>query len=154
MSRKIVLFLTLPLLLVLSSWSVDKPENSNLDAEIAMTNQLIELINNHRLHIGKPLLIRNVTADKLAEEHTERMITENSINSDGFITRLETLELKESAEEISENMGVEVSIEEAMSACLTNSWLKVNVEGDFTYTGIAVKRDHSGRYFFTQIFYR
>ena len=154
MSRKIVLFLTLPFLLLFSSWSEDKTMTTNLDDEIIITNQLIEMINDHRLQVGMPLLIRNATADKLAEEHTNYMIAQKGVSSDNFIARLEALEQKENAEEMSENVGVEISVEEAMSTCLTTTWLKVNVEGDFTHTGIAVRRDNTGRYFFTQIFYR
>lgn len=154
MSRKIIALLTLPLLIILSSWTKDSTYKSNLDDEIAMTNQLIQMINDHRLNVGKPLLIRNATADKLAEEHTVYMISQNAVSSDNFIDRLEVLEQKENAEEVAENMVVEINVEEAMNACLTANWLKVNVEGDFTHTGIAIRSDHSGRYYFTQIFYK
>jgi len=90
----------------------------------------------------------------LAAEHTSYMISKKDINSDNFEIRWETLEQKENAQEISENMGFDLSAEETMYAYLKNSWLKVNVEGDFTHTGIAVKKDAMGNYYYTQIFYR
>jgi len=150
MSRRII-FSTLPLFFILISWSSDTMDTAD---EIATTNQLIELVNDHRLSIGKPILIRNSTADKLAAEHTSYMISKKDINSDNFEIRWETLEQKENAQEISENMGFDLSAEETMYAYLKNSWLKVNVEGDFTHTGIAVKKDAMGNYYYTQIFYR
>jgi len=150
MSRRII-FSTLPLIFILLSWSGDTLDTAD---EIATANQLIELVNDHRISIGKPMLIRNSTADILAAEHTNYMISKKDVNSDNFETRLETLEQEENAQEISENMGFDLSAEETMYAYLKNSWLKVNVEGDFTHTGIAVKKDAKGNFYYTQIFYR
>jgi len=153
MSRKI-LFSTLPLFFLLFSWSNPHVNNKNLVDEIVAANQLIELVNDHRLSIGQPLLIRNSTADKLAADHTNYMISTKDVNSDNFEVRLETLEQKENAEEISENVGFDLNAQNAMDAYLNNIWLKVNVEGDYTHTGIAVKKDDNGRFYYTQIFYR
>jgi len=153
MSRK-TLFSALPLIIILLSWSNVDIDNTNLPDEIATTNQLIQLVNDHRLSIGKPLLIRNSTADKLAEEHTNYMVSKADVNNDNFEIRWEALEQKENAEDISENIGFDNSAEETMDAYLNNIWLKVNVEGDYTHTGIAVIKDDKGNYYYTQIFYR
>lgn len=153
MSRKI-LFSTLPLFFLLFSWSNPHVNNKNHTDEIVTANQLIDLVNDHRLSIGQPLLIRNSTADKLAAEHTNYMISKKDVNSDNFEIRLETLEQKENAEEISENVGFDLNAQSAMDAYLNNIWLKVNVEGNYTHTGIAVKKDNSGKFYYTQIFYR
>ena len=153
MSKKII-FSVLPLFFLLFSWSNPHVNNANLADEIATTNQLIQLINDYRLSIGKPLLIRNSTADKLASEHTIYMTSKEDVSNDNFETRWEALEQKVNAEEISENIGFDLNAQKAMDACLNNIWLKVNVEGDYTHTGIAVKKDDKGRYYYTQIFYR
>jgi len=152
MSKKIFIWM-LPLVLMLISMSSEDSNNANSVDEIATTNQLISLVNDYRHSIGKPLLIRNATADKLAAEHANYMVSKKDVNSDNFETRWEALELKENAQEISENVGVDVSAEKAMNAYMSRVWLKANVEGDFTHTGIAVKKDTEGRYFYTQIFY-
>ena len=152
MSKKIY-FWMLPLVLMLLSWSSNDLNNANSVDEIAATNQLISLVNDYRQSIGKPLLIRNATADKLAAEHANYMISKKDVSSDNFEMRWEALELKENAQDISENVGVDVSAEKAMNAYLSRVWLKANVEGDFTHTGIAVKKDAQNRYFYTQIFY-
>ena len=152
--RRKILFSTLPFILFLISWSNPRVNNTNLADEIATTNELIELVNDHRQSIGIPLLIRNSTADKLAAEHTNYMLSEKDVNNNNFEARWETLELNENAEEISENMGFDMNAQTAMDAYLNNIWLKVNVEGDYTHTGIAVKKDENGNYYYTQIFYR
>ena len=152
--RRKILFSTLPLFLLLLSWSNPHVNNTNLADEIATTNELIKLVNDHRLSLGIPLLIRNSTADKLAAEHTNLMLSKEDVSNDHFEARWEKLELNESATEISENIGFDVSAKAAMEAYLNNIWLKINVEGDYTHTGIAVKKDDNGRYYYTQIFYR
>ena len=143
----------LPLVLMLLSWSSNDLNNTSSVDEAATTNQLISLVNDHRQNIGKPLLIRNATADKLAAEHANYMVSKKVVTGDNFENRWEVLEAKENAEDISENVGVDVSAEKAMNAYLSRAWLKSNVEGDFTHTGIAVKKDAEGRYFYVQIFY-
>jgi len=152
MSRKIQ-FWMLPLVLLLFSWSSVDPNNANSLDEATTTNQLILMVNNYRESIGKPLLIRNATADKLAAEHASYMVSNKDVSTDNFETRWEALELKENAQEVSENVGVDISAEKAMNAYLSRVWLKSNVEGNYTHTGIAVKKDTDGRYFYTQIFY-
>ena len=152
MSRKIQ-FWMLPLVLMLLSWSNVDPNNVNSADEVKTTNQLILMVNNYRQSIGKSLLIRNATADKLAAEHASYMVSNKDVSTDNFETRWEALELKENAQEVSENVGVDISAEKAMNANLSRVWLKANVEGNFTHTGIAVKKDAEGRYFYTQIFY-
>lgn len=153
MSRK-TLFSTLPLLFILVSWSLINPDIKKSSDEITTSNQIVKLVNDYRLSIGKSALIRNSTADKLAAEHTNYMISKKDINSNNFDIRCETLELRENAVEISENMGYNISAEKTLEAYLANIWLKVNVEGNFTHTGIAVKKDDKDHYYFTQIFYR
>lgn len=154
MSRKL-LFWTLPFILLFLSWSdADMDNNVNIADETAVANELISLVNDHRISIGKPLLIRNATADQLAAEHTSYMIAKNGISHDNYDVRWEILEQKENAEEVTENIGYDVNAEKAIEECLKNIWLKANVEGDFTHTGIAVKKDKDGKYYYAQLFYK
>lgn len=153
MSRKILIW-TLPLFFILFSWSNPDLNNPELDEEITTANQLIQLVNAHRETIGKPILIRNATADKLAMEHTNYMISKKNLSGDNFELRWDVLDQKENAQEISENVGFGYdSALDAMQASKSMVWLKVNLEGDFTHTGIAVKKDSNGKYYYTQIFY-
>jgi len=82
------------------------------------------------------------------------MISNKNVNNDNFEVRLETLEQEENAIEISENVGIDLSAEGTMDAYLNKVWLKVNAEGDFTHTGIAVKKGENGKFYYTQIFYK
>lgn len=154
MSRKL-LFWTLPFILVLVSWSdVGVGNNPNVVEETTIANKLISLVNNHRISIGKPVLIRNTTADQLAAEHARYMIAKNSVSHDNYDVRWETLEKKENAEEVTENVGYDMTVENALAGFLKNIWLKANVEGDFTHTGIAVKKDKNGKYYYAQLFFK
>ena len=154
MSRKL-LFWTLPFVLLFLSWSDgDIDPNTNVADEAAVANELVSLVNDHRISIGKSILLRSTTADQLAAEHTSYMIVKNDISHDNYDVRWETLELKENAEEVTENIGYDVSAEKAITECLSNIWLKANVEGDFTHTGISVKKDRNGNYYYTQIFFK
>jgi len=153
MSRKL-LFWTLPFILLFLSFSdTDHSSSASVD-EVMVANELISLVNDHREEIGKPLLIRNATADQLAAEHAAYMIALNKVNHDNYDKRWEVLEQKENAEEVTENIGYDINAEKAVAQCLKNIWLKANVEGDFTHTGIAVKKDKNGKYFYTQLFFK
>lgn len=154
MSRKLLLW-TLPSIFLFLSWSDVSLNGTNYaEDEATVANQIISLVNDHRTSIGKPLLIRNTTADQLASEHASYMIAKNSVNHDNYDTRWEILEQKENAEEVTENIGYDINAEKAIEECLKNIWLKANVEGDFTHTGIAVKKDKNGKYYYTQIFFK
>lgn len=153
MSKKTIIWM-LPLVLLFISWSNNGEDTLNTTDELTVTNQLISLVNEHRINLGKPAFIRNATADNLAAQHANYMISNKNVNSDNFEVRWETLSEKENAQDISENVGVDLSAKEAMNAYMSRVWLKANVEGDFTHTGIAVKKDAEGRYYYTQIFFK
>jgi uncharacterized protein YkwD len=153
MSRKTI-FWTLPLVLLLLSWSHNPIDNTKKSVdEIKTANQLIQLVNVHRESLGKSKLIRNSLADQLAAEHVNYMISKKDVNNDNFEVRWEALEQQANAKEITENVGLDISAEKAMNAYLSRVWLRANVEGDFTHTGIAVKKDENGNYYYLQIFY-
>ena len=153
MSRKTIIW-TLPLVLLLLSWSHNPIDNTKKSVdEIKTANQLIQLVNVHRESLGKSKLIRNSLADQLAAEHVNYMISKKDVNNDNFEVRWEALEQQANAKEITENVGMDISAEKAMNAYLSRVWLRANVEGDFTHTGIAVKKDEKGNYFYLQIFY-
>ena len=152
--NKKLLSLTLPIIFFLSSWTVLNTVKSTKAEETYMTKQMIELINDHRASIGLPELERCKFADKLAEEHTNTMINQSNVNNDGYETRWEALETEKNTEDISENIGSDISLENILQACESQIWLKINVEGDYTHTGISIKRDENGKYYYTQLFYK
>jgi len=152
MSRKTI-FWMLPLFLLLLSWSHNPIDSTKSVDEIKTANQLIQLVNDHRESLGISKLVRNSLADQLAAEHVKYMISKKDVNNDNFEIRWEALEQQANAKEVTENVGFDVSAEKAMNAYLSRVWLRANVEGDYTHTGIAVKKDENGNYFYLQIFY-
>lgn len=154
MSRKLR-HLMLPFVVLLLSWSnIDSDSTTTNTDELIVAKQLINLVNEHRLSIGKPLLVRNATADQLALSHANYMIEKQEVTHDNYDKRWDVLEQKEDAEEVTENLGFDVTASKALNACLKNVWLKANIEGDFTHTGIAVKKDANGKFYYTQIFFK
>lgn len=147
--------LMLPFVLLLLSWSSINTGNTETKAEeLKVANQLVDLVNEYRSSIGKPLLIRNATADQLATEHSIYMVTQQKVSHDNYDKRWDVLEQKEHAEEVTENLGFDISADQALKASLENIWLKANVEGEFTHTGISVKKDANGKFYYTQIFFK
>ena len=122
---------------------------------LSITEEILELVNNHRSSIGLPILIRNETADNLVIEHTNYMISEGTIGHDNFSERSEQLQLEENAVSVGEN----VAFGFPTAATVVTGWLespghRENIEGNYAYTGIAAIQNTQGQYYYTQIFYR
>ncbi len=76
MSRKIK-FWILPLFLIIASCSQDESEvlideqNSDPTTTSSITQEILQLVNQHRESVGKSILNRNSIADNIAKEHTD-----------------------------------------------------------------------------------
>lgn len=140
--------------------SCSDDENSDVEQAadetfLTITEEILELVNNHRNSIGLSSLSRNATADALSIEHTNYMISEGVTNHDGFGERLDQLRLEENATGGAENVAMGFSTAEAVvSGWLNSGGHRDNIEGNYTHTGIAAIQDNQGRYYFTQLFYR
>ncbi|HBK71173.1 MAG TPA: CAP domain-containing protein [Flavobacteriaceae bacterium] len=147
----IVLFV----LFSVASCSEDDSNEMNETAQSGITNEIFVLVNEHRESLGLPQLVRNTTADNLAVEHTKYMVFKNGASHDNFNKRANSLRTKENAKGISENVAY--GFPTAKSVVYT--WLKskghrVNIEGNYTKTGIAAIKNSNGKYYFTQLFYK
>ena len=131
---------------------VDEPNNSLTTFEL----ELLARVNDHRRSQGLEILHYNEIAYQAALSHTNYMITEGSISHDGFNQRAEDLFEKLGAESVSENVASRFNTAEDV----INAWLnsleghRENIEGNFTHTAIAARKDANGDYFYTQLFYR
>mgnify|MGYP000305087487 CR=1 FL=1 len=132
----------------------DDKENEGTEA-LNISEEILELVNEHRVSIGKSALIRNPTADELAAEHSNYMISKGAISHDNFMLRFQQLQQEVNANSAGENVAAGYPTAEAvMRAWLNSSGHKKNIEGDFTHIGIASIRNSQGRYYYTQLFYR
>lgn len=147
-------FAPLCFLLVLSC-SDDKEVSPELPNEIAITDQILALVNEHRQGIGLSSLSKNTTAEELAIEHTQYMIGRSQISHDGFENRSDELGELENAVATGENVAAgQTSATAVMNAWLNSVTHKENIEGNFTHIGIAAIQNTNGTYYYTQLFLR
>ncbi|MFD2604804.1 CAP domain-containing protein [Euzebyella marina] len=117
--------------------------------------ELLEVVNQHRLSLGQNSLEFSSVAYLLANEHTDYMMTVGSLNHDNFSKRASTISTEVDAEFVAENVAKDyLNASEAFSGWLTSSSHKKTMEGEFTHTAVSVKRNEEGNLFYTQIFFR
>jgi uncharacterized protein YkwD len=129
-------------------------EEAIAQAEIlTIADEILQIVNDHRLSIGENTLETNTLATNLANEHTEYMIAQNDISHDDFNQRSDRLIDEENATRTGENVAYgQRSASAVMEAWLNSSGHRKNIEGDFTHIGIGVIKNDAGVYYFTQIF--
>ncbi|MDC0637583.1 CAP domain-containing protein [Flavobacteriaceae bacterium] len=120
-----------------------------------MADEVLQLINEHRNTLG----LSGLTADHgyasaYAVDHTKYMIDLERISHDGFADRARALK-NNGAISVGENVAA--GFDTAQS--VVNAWLnspshRENIEGNFTHTGFGVMQTDTGRYYFTQLFYK
>ena len=151
MSRKIK-FWILPLFLIIASCSQDESEllideqNSDPTTTSSITKEILRLVNEHRDGIGKAVLSRNGTADNIAKEHTDYMISKSEISHDNFNARFQQLQQQVAAKGAGENVAAGYpTAKSVMDGWINSAGHKANIEGNFTHIGIAAVKDAQGR---------
>ena len=146
------------LLLFLDSCTNDAiEETSILEAENVVTieQDLLDIVNEHRLTLNANTLKFSDIAYKYANIHTNYMIAKGSISHDNFSSRATNINSEVEVEMVAENVAKDyLSAIDAFQGWYNSSSHKKTMEGDFTHTGISVKKDEQGNYYFTQLFYK
>lgn len=146
------------LLLFLDSCTSDSiEETSILEAENVVTieQDLLDIVNEHRLTLNANTLKFSDIAYKYANIHTNYMIAKGSISHDNFSSRATNINSEVEVEMVAENVAKDyLSAIDAFQGWYNSSSHKKTMEGDFTHTGISVKKDEQGNYYFTQLFYK
>ncbi|GAA3644171.1 CAP domain-containing protein [Flavivirga jejuensis] len=128
-------------------------DDSTTDVEMEITTNILQLVNEHRLSIGKQVLETNTLAEDLAEEHNIFMISQGEISHENFDDRADRLFDEENAKGVGENVAAkQKSAEDVMTAWLDSKGHRDNIEGDFTHIGISAIQNNEGYYYYTQIF--
>lgn len=144
--------------LLIAAISCSKDDTTNEDdiekeERLTVADEILQIVNDHRLSIGENTLETNTLATNLANEHTEYMIAQNDISHDDFNQRSDRLIDEENASRTGENVAYgQRSASAVMEAWLNSSGHRKNIEGDFTHIGIGVIKNDAGVYYFTQIF--
>jgi len=129
-------------------------DGSIVTVDLTVTGEILELVNQHRQEKGLVALKRIGTADEMAVEHTNYMISQGAISHDNFNTRFQELQEKVNANSAGENVASGYqNAGSVMNGWLNSSGHKANIEGNYTHIGLAAIKNPQGRYYFTQLFY-
>jgi len=132
-------------------------DTSIIEAENAkeIETELLSLVNEYRISLGKTALEFNEVAYEYANEHTAYMISKDAINHDNFSSRASKISLQLNAVFVAENVARNYNnAEGAFQGWLDSTSHKKTMEGDFSHTAVSVKINNEGELYFTQIFFR
>lgn len=122
---------------------------------VEVEEELMGLVNGHRISIGQPVLKFSAVAYEYANAHTDYMISKGSLSHDNFSSRASRISSEANAAQVAENVAKDyANAAGALQGWLNSTNHKKTMEGDFTDTAISVKRDPNGNLYFTQLFYR
>jgi uncharacterized protein YkwD len=143
---------------MISSCSKETLDNTNIiEAENAteVENELLDVVNNHRVSLGYNVLEFSSVAYEYANEHNNYMISKGSINHDNFSARASNIVTAVEAEYVAENVAKDYKTAiEAFKGWLNSTNHKKTMEGEFTHSAVSVKKNTSGDYYFTQLFFK
>ncbi len=142
----------------LASCSKESTETTNMiEAEnvIAIEQELLGVVNDHRITLGQTALEFSEVAYEYANLHNDYQIAKGSISHDNFSSRASKISTIVNAEFIAENVAKDyLSATEAFQGWLNSSNHRKTMEGEFTHTAVSVKKNNEGAFYFTQIFFR
>lgn len=149
----LVLFVTLGASCTKESFdNTDIPTAKN---NVAVENELLNVVNDHRISLGFNALELSQEAYTEANLHNDYMISKGSLSHDNFSSRASKIAAEVGAEFVAENVAKDYdSATTAFEKWLSSSSHKKTMEGEFTHTAVSVKVDASGNFYFTQLFFR
>lgn len=157
---KLMPLMALMALLSFSCSTEEMPDESianvnltNIPASKTIEIEIMELINNHRISIGKNPLTAMGIIKSVAFTHTDYMVEIDQVNHDNFYQRKNSLIQNAGARTVSENVGYGYST----AGAVVNAWLnspshREILEGNFTDFEISAEQNSEGRWYFTNIF--
>jgi uncharacterized protein YkwD len=117
--------------------------------------ELLGLINAHRMSLGHASLEFSPVAYEYASAHTDYMIASGTLSHDNFSARASGISEEVNAEQVAENIARDYNTAlQAFNGWLESSSHRKTMEGDFTHTAVSVKKDAQGNYYYTQLFFR
>ncbi len=138
-----------------SKESIETTNTTETQNAIEIEQELFTIVNNHRINLGLAALEFSAIAYEYANEHNEYMISSGSINHDNFSSRASKISDQASAKFIAENVAKDyINANQAFQGWLNSTSHKKTMEGDFTHTAVSIKINDTGKFYFTQIFFR
>jgi len=100
-----ILLLVLGLVTSCSTESLDNPTIAEAENNVALEQQLLTIVNEHRLSIGFSPLEFNPVAYEYANRHNDYMIAKGKISHDNFSSRASKISSEADAEYVAENVA-------------------------------------------------
>jgi uncharacterized protein YkwD len=158
MKMRLLVAVSVLFVLLAGSCSSESVENANIpiyENAILVEQELLDIVNDHRNDLGYSSLLFSKIAYDYANSHTDYMIAKGSLSHDNFSSRASSISSEVNAEYVAENVAKDYP--DAITAY--EKWLespnhRKTMEGEFTHTAVSVKKDSSGKFYFTQLFYR
>lgn len=120
-----------------------------------MEQELLNLVNSHRNSLGFSSLAFSEVAYSYASDHTDYMIAMGSLSHDNFSARASSISEEVNAEYVSENVAKDyISAQQVLDGWMASPNHRKTLEGEFTHTAVSVKKDASGTFYYTQLFFR
>lgn len=159
-------FAVIALLCLFASCSSDAPPESqttNYDIDLSLSletdwvfaNEILDLINEHRVAEGLPKISKNKGhSSAYATDHTKYMIEQNQISHHNFTYRSAAM-----TERGAQHVGEIVAFGYTTAADVVHAWLNSpshlsSIEGNYNKAGFGVLKNQNGNYFFTVLFYK
>ncbi len=143
---------------ILGSCTKESLDNTNITEaknDYEVENELLNIVNSHRVSLGYNSLAFSAIAYDHANKHNDYMVATGSLSHDGFSSRASSISNEVNAEFVAENIAKDLaSAAEAFENWLGSTDHKKTMEGNFTHTAVSVKKDAQGNLYFTQLFYR
>lgn len=132
----------------------DLQKQELLDMDLKeFSDEILRLVNEHRVDLGLNILKSNVTAKWLAMEHNLNQIAIEDIGHTNFDNRFCPLVRIESVKRVAENVGRrQLSAAQVVNEWLASSGHRANIEGVFDQIGITSIKASNGDLYFTQLF--
>lgn len=147
------------LLVLLISCTAEPLQDETIITEaqnkVQLEQELLTVVNEHRLSISLKELQFSEVAYKYANKHTDYMIAKGSISHDNFSARASSINSEVTVEMVAENVAKDYDTAiEAFEGWYHSVNHKKTMEGDFTHTAVSVKQNANGELYFTQLFYK
>lgn len=123
--------------------------------DLATEQELLGIVNVHRSSLGQAVLQHSPVAYEYANRHNDYMIAKGGLSHDNFSKRASEISSEVNAELVAENIAKDYpSAILALEGWLNSADHKETLEGDFTHTAVSVKKDATGNFYYTQLFFR
>lgn len=131
--------------------------STSASSEVNMEEAIIELINKYRKSKGLGALKIHVAISEESQKHSSDMANNKvPFSHEGFNSRAKKLEAKiPGVRFVAENVAYgQRSAKEVVEDWIKSPGHKMNIEGNYTQTGIGVAANKKGVLYYTQIFVR